>query len=79
MVSFARRIDKCAAALAELVAKLDALSPLSVLARGYGVVSLGDKIVSSVNDLSRGDRLSVRLSDGTAECIVESVKHTSEE
>lgn len=78
-VSFARRIDKCAAALAELVAKLDALSPLSVLARGYGVVSLDDKIVSSVNDLSRGDRLSVRFGDGTAECIVESVKQTSEE
>ena len=56
-------------------AKLDATSPLKVLARGYSVVFDENMMtVRSVNDIKENDRISIRLSDGTVECIVEEKK-----
>ena len=47
-------------------AKLDALSPLKVLTRGYAVASAGDgHIVRSVGEVHPGETLTVRVSDGT--------------
>jgi exodeoxyribonuclease VII large subunit len=47
-----------------LVAKLDSLSPLSVLSRGYSITTKEDKVVSSVNDISSGDDLVLTFNDG---------------
>ena len=48
------------------VSKLDAMSPLKVLTRGYAMVSKEDgAIVRSVSDVQTGDHISVRVSDGT--------------
>jgi exodeoxyribonuclease VII large subunit len=47
-----------------LVARLDALNPLAVLRRGYAVVRREGQLVRSVAQVSPGDRLSVRVSDG---------------
>ena len=48
------------------VSKLDAMSPLKVLTRGYAMVSKEDgAIVRSVSDVQIGDPISVRVSDGT--------------
>lgn len=59
------------AALSQAAARLDDLSPLSVLARGYAIVSeAGGAIVKSTNAVSRGDEVKVRLSDGTLLCDV---------
>lgn len=61
-------------AAAQLYAKLDALSPLKVLSRGYAVVS--DKeghAVVSVRQVKREEALSVRVADGTIDCIVKGV------
>lgn len=44
--------------------KCNALSPLSVLTRGYSVVEAEGKIVRSRNDVNIGDELSVRVTDG---------------
>ncbi len=53
--------------LGESVAKLETLSPLAVLARGYGVMSgENGKIIGSVKQLNPGDAVSFRMSDGTA-------------
>lgn len=53
--------------LGESAAKLEALSPLAVLARGYGVMSgENGKIIGSVKQLNTGDNVSFRMSDGTA-------------
>ena len=47
------------------VAKLDTLSPLSVLRRGYSIVQNASGVpVTSVQNVSPGDEFSVRLSDG---------------
>ena len=52
--------------LAQRTAKLEALSPLGILSRGYSVASTADgKVISSVNDVNDGDSFTLRLSDGT--------------
>ena len=46
-------------------AKLDSLSPLKTLTRGYSIVTEQDgKIIKSVNDLNSGEKVNLRLSDG---------------
>jgi exodeoxyribonuclease VII large subunit len=47
-----------------LCGKLDALSPLGVIARGYSVTKNKDKIVKSVKDVKLDDEITVNLSDG---------------
>ena len=57
-----------------LAASLDAMSPLRVLTRGYSVAS--DErgvIVTSTSMIRKGSRLHLRLSDGSADCMVESI------
>ena len=50
--------------LTGVVARLDALNPLAVLQRGYAVVRRDGQVVRGVGQVSPGDRLSVRVSDG---------------
>ena len=48
----------------ELVSKLDAMSPLKTLTRGYSLVEKENKLIKSVNDLKKGDNVKIRLVDG---------------
>ena len=48
----------------ELIAKLDALSPLKTLTRGYSVTLHKGKVVKSSNSLKQGDIISIKFSDG---------------
>ncbi len=59
---------------ARLAAKLDALSPLKVLGRGYGMVLCGDAVVKSSRQIVPGDRITVRMIDGNAQCTVDAVQ-----
>lgn len=54
-------------------AKLDALSPLKVMTRGYSVALGKDGILKSVDSSNVGDEITVRLSDGTLECTIENI------
>ena len=47
-------------------AKLDSLSPLKTLTRGYGIVTKQEsgKVIKSVDDLNSGEKVNLRLSDG---------------
>lgn len=54
------------------VGKLEALNPLSVLARGYSVIQRDGKTILSVNDLEVEDSITVRLSDGSVCATVRS-------
>lgn len=61
--------------LAALAGRLEALSPLAVLARGYAVVrELGGRPVRSVTEVSAGARISVALRDGRLIAQVEEVE-----
>ena len=56
---------------ARLAASLDALSPLKVLGRGYALVRDEEgTLVKQVGQAHSGDRLSVRVSDGSISCQV---------
>ena len=48
----------------ELVAKLDALSPLKTLTRGYSITLKNGKIIKSIKELEQGDIVDIRLLDG---------------
>lgn len=56
-------------------AKLDALSPIKTLSRGYSIAYLDDKtVLDSVNNVSKDDEISLRLKDGRLNCNVISVE-----
>ena len=48
----------------ELVSKLDALSPLKTLTRGYSITQVDGKVIKSSKDLKTGDEVSLRFIDG---------------
>ena len=52
------------------IAKLDALSPLKTLTRGYSIVQLEGKVVKSVSQLKKDDEIELRLIDGKARAKV---------
>lgn len=53
--------------------KLDLLSPLKSMARGYSYVTRDDQVVSSVTDVSVGDDLIIQMLDGSVQATVQSV------
>ncbi|MBE6967060.1 MAG: exodeoxyribonuclease VII large subunit [Ruminococcaceae bacterium] len=63
-------------AQAEYAAKLDALSPLKVLARGYSIARNTDGLpLRSAAQVSPGEKIDLTLSDGALRCAVEEVYH----
>ena len=54
----------------ELVSKLDALSPLKTLARGYSLVEKDGEIIKSVNDVKLEDKIDIRFVDGVKEAKI---------
>ena len=54
----------------KLIAKLDALSPLKTLMRGYSIVSLNGKSIKSAKDLNKDDVIELRLSEGSAKAKI---------
>ncbi len=56
-----------------LVSKLDTLSPLKVLTRGYGMLQKGNQIVTSVLGTKPGDPIEILLQDGRLDCQVKTV------
>lgn len=63
------------AQLSALAAKLDALSPLKVLSRGYAMARTdGGRLVTSVTDICKGDTLYMDMCDGTLVCMVQDIQ-----
>ena len=53
------------------ISKLEAMSPLKVLTRGYSMVQTErGEVVRSISQVSLGERIRVRLSDGTLSATV---------
>ena len=48
----------------ELVSKLDALSPLKTLSRGYTITEKDNKIIKSKSNLNTGDTINLKFIDG---------------
>jgi exodeoxyribonuclease VII large subunit len=63
----------------ELTAKLDAMSPLKVLTRGYAMAQDdAGQVIRSVSQVSAGDRITVRLSDGSVDATVTDRKENAQ-
>ena len=61
---------------AAYASKLDALSPLKVLGRGYCIASdESGKVIKSASDVKAGDRLRLRLKSDTVNCKVEEIEN----
>jgi exodeoxyribonuclease VII large subunit len=54
----------------KLVSKLDTLSPLKTLTRGYSITQKGGVIVKSANDLNKDDEIELRFVDGNKKAKV---------
>jgi exodeoxyribonuclease VII large subunit len=69
---FRRRLETRRTALATLSGKLDSLSPLSVLARGYSLVwdDSGQRLLRRAEDAAVGDALRIRLHEGALRATV---------
>ena len=72
-----RTLDSVDRSFVSLTARLDALSPLKVLSRGYAAVSKDNGTVNSVTQAQKGDILDVSLTDGTLICVVKDKKECS--
>ena len=59
------------------VAKLDAMSPLKVLTRGYALVKTeGGEVLKSIHQVEPGDRIRISLSDGSVTAAVSDKEET---
>ena len=54
-----------------LVSKLDALSPLKTLSRGYIIAEKDKKLIKSYKDLNKNDKVTLTFVDGTKDAVID--------
>ena len=69
-----RRAGEMRRRFSEYAAKLDALSPLKVLSRGYAIAERDGMPIRRADETRPGERIDVRLADGAVGCTVEEVR-----
>ncbi len=75
--AFSQKTAEAQTVFAALCAKMDALSPLRVLSRGYTAVFDGEgKPVTTGKSLCTGDTVSIRFSDSTVDATVSGVRES---
>jgi len=68
------RLERSASQVSNLAAKLDALSPLSVLGRGYSLTfDRQNHLLARTADVAEGDEINTRLIDGTVKSVVKEI------
>ena len=53
-----------------IISKLDSLSPLKTLSRGYSITQKEGKIIKSIDDVEKDDEIDIKLIDGSIKAIV---------
>jgi len=71
-----RVTERASRSLGLAAARLEELSPLKILGRGYAVCydEAGREVVRAATDVAVGDRVRVRVASGSLGCLVESVE-----
>ena len=65
------KVEKYKSKTMQLISKIDALSPLKTLSRGYSVAQKEDgKVVKSINDVNINESLKLTLTDGKIDVLV---------
>ncbi len=57
-----------------LINKLDALNPLLTLKRGYSIVKVDNKVISSIKKVKKDEILNIELEDGMMDAKIINVK-----
>ncbi len=65
-----RRLENLGLRLGAAAGRLDAISPLNVLARGYAIATSKGKVLTKAKQVKKGDAVTVRLSEGQIDCEV---------
>ena len=65
-----RRLETLGLRLGAAAGRLDAISPLNVLARGYAIATSQGRVLTAATQVKKGDEVRVRLSDGSINCEV---------
>lgn len=65
-----RLLENAGLRLGAAAGRLEAISPLAVLARGYAIATSKGKVLTSARQVKAGDAVTVRLSEGEIDCEV---------
>lgn len=69
-LAFERYTERKEAELSGIISRLEGLSPLKVLSRGYSLVYKGDSLINSSENLSQGDHIRIQFGNGGAEAEI---------
>lgn len=72
-MNFKDIFTKNSSEFAMLCSKLESLSPLKVLARGYSITKKDNNVIINSKDLSVGDSISIQFADGNAKAKITEV------
>ena len=61
--------------LEKLMGILGSLNPLSVVERGYSIVTVNGKVLKSTKNIKNSDEVEIRLADGNFKAAVTEIKH----
>ncbi|MDD6278305.1 MAG: exodeoxyribonuclease VII large subunit [Oscillospiraceae bacterium] len=68
--SYGRYTSNCDKRLGELAVRLDMLSPLKVLSRGYSLVYHGERLINDAEKLKSGDTVKIRFGSGEHDAVI---------
>lgn len=63
-------IDKNKNKYLQVISKLETLSPLLTIKRGYTITKKGNKVITSRKDVKKNDKIEIEFSDGSVEAEV---------
>ncbi len=72
LLNFQNILNHNKSRLSNNISKLDALSPLKILSRGFSVIESEGKVITSAKSVEIGDNVTLTLSDGKLNCTVNS-------
>lgn len=65
------RVENARSNLSAYAGKVNALSPLSILSRGYSIAEYDGKVINSTKELNVGDKIDLIMSDGVIGATVD--------
>lgn len=55
--------------------RLNTISPLATLERGYAVINIGDNVIINAEQVSPGQKITAQLGKGSLDCTVDKINH----